>query len=481
MKRLLIALVLLSATHAALSASIPPFGGQELYRTDLMARRARAMQALGSGSVLVLWSAPARVYSTDVNYEYRQDSYLWYLSGITQEETILVLASGAASKEVLFTRESNPTREHWNGHTLTPAEVADISGVRDVRPLAAFDGFLNGLLETHAAAGATPVKLAVLMERAGPNGPAPALGSRRAWVDQMKAKFPTVSGLDAAPVLNSLRQVKTAYEQTVLRRSLEISADAHIAGMRATKPGRWEYETEAAIEYTYLKNGAMSWGYPSIVGSGPNATTLHYEASERQMAQGDLLLVDAAADFQGMTGDITRTYPVSGTFTKIQRDVYELVLAGQQAGIAAATAGNKFSDITAAVRKVFGPGLLKLGLITDANSNQQIGVWLTHGVSHGIGFDVHDPGDTSKPIAPGWAFTIEPGLYIRNAALENLAQNFPDRAAFVAAVSPAVTKYKDIGVRIEDSFLVTDRGTVNLSAKAPRAVADLEKIIGRDR
>ena len=128
--------------------------------------------------------------------------------------------------------------------------------------------------------------------------------------------------------LTTQRQIKTPYEQKVLRRSVEISAEAHIEGMKAARPGRWEYEVEAAIEYWYMKNGAMSWGYPSIVGAGPNATTLHYEKSTRQMKNGDLLLVDAAANFQGLTGDITRTYPVNGKFTREQRAIYELVLRG---------------------------------------------------------------------------------------------------------------------------------------------------------
>ena len=310
----------------------------------------------------------------------------------------------------------------------------------------------------------------------------PAAGSRAAWVAELQAKVPGIKACNALPIVFGQRQVKTAYEQKVLRRSVEISAEAHVEGMKAARPGRWEYEVEAAIEYWYMKNGAMSWGYPSIVGSGPNATTLHYGKSTRQMQDGDLLLVDAAANFQGLTGDITRTYPVNGKFTKEQREIYELVLQAQEAGIAAAKPGGTTAAITAACRAVFAEGLMKLGLITDAS---QVSTWFTHGPVHGIGIDVHDP--NPETLVPGAAFVIEPGLYFPEYNLDNLVRRgrggapLPspqDPGAIMALVKPVFEKYKNIGVRIEDSFLMTEQGLVNLSAKAPRQIADIEKVVG---
>jgi Xaa-Pro aminopeptidase len=271
-----------------------------------------------------------------------------------------------------------------------------------------------------------------------------------------------------------LRQVKTAYEQEVLRKSVAISSDAHKAGMRAVAPGKFEYEVEAAIEYVYLKNGAMSWGYPSIVGSGPNATILHYQKSSRRMEPGDLLLVDAAANYQGYTGDITRTYPVSGRFTREQRDIYEIVLAAQDAGIAAAKAGNPVSAIQAACDEVLRAGLVRLGLVTDPKG-QQFKTWATHGVSHWIGMDVHDVGRLRK-LAPGMAFTIEPGIYIRDAALDNLPKT-PENLAFIEKVRPLVAKYRNIGVRIEDSFLLTESGLERLSSTVPRTIDEVESFL----
>jgi len=498
------------AGSLSLSGQIPPYGGAAEFVADLAARRARAMEALGPETVFVAWSAPTRVYSADVDYEYRQDSNLLYLTGIEQEETILVLVPGAKTKkEFLFARDADPRREHWNGHTLTPAEVTSTSGISAVYPVTAFQPFIDGLLggsgyqqsadEATAEFGTVfdaikqnKARIAILERVAMPGGrggraagdappPMPGLpaGSHVGWALDEQARFPGVTAATAAPILNTLRQIKTPYEQKVLRRSVEISAEAHIEGMKAARPGRWEYEVEAAIEFWYLKNGAMSWGYPSIVGSGPNATTLHYEKSTRQMKNGDLLLVDAAANFQGLTGDITRTYPVNGKFTTEQRAIYELVLRAQDAGIQAAKLGSPTSGITLACRAVFAEGLLKLGLITESQpgdaQNAQVSRWFTHGPTHGIGIDVHDP--LGQQLADGSAFTIEPGLYIREVVLDQLPKT-AENAAFIEKVRPAVQRYKDIGVRIEDSFLMTPAGVVTLSAKAPRSVTDIEKLVG---
>jgi Xaa-Pro aminopeptidase len=505
-----VAVVVWVAGSGSVFGQLPPYGGAAQYRADLALRRFNAMTALGPETVLVAWSAPAKVYSTDVNYEYRQESNMLYLSGMTQEETILVLVPGAKTrKEILFTSEADPRREHWNGHTLTAAEVTAASGVITVYSLAQFQPFMDALLagtgfqqSTDDAAAefgpyfdaikAGKARLGIFDRVGAPQGgrgaaapqpvTAPAPGSRAAWAVEMQTKHPGVTPFTAASIVTTLRQVKTPYEQKLLRRSVEISAEAHVEGMKAARPGRWEYEVEAAIEYWYMKNGAMSWGYPSIVGSGPNATTLHYEASTRQMQNGDLLLVDAAANFQGLTGDITRTYPINGKFTPAQRDIYELVLRAQDAALAAIKLDEPTSVTTQACRTVFAEGLLKLGLITEATpgpaQNAQVGRWFTHGPTHGIGIDVHDPLGTT--FVAGAAFVIEPGLYIREAALDELPKT-PENAAFIEKVRPAVQKYKNIGVRIEDSFLMTAQGPVMLSEKAPRKVADIEKIVGTGR
>jgi Xaa-Pro aminopeptidase len=251
--------------------------------------------------------------------------------------------------------------------------------------------------------------------------------------------------------------------------------------MRAARPGRWEYEVEAAIERRFHASGALSPGYPSIVASGPNATTLHYEQSTRQMRAGDLLLVDAAGSYQGLTGDITRTYPVSGRFSPDQRALSEIVLRAQAAGIAAATPGAKANDVAKAVRRALGAGLLEVGLVTDPKAatgeSPEIDLWCPHGPIHGIGMDVHEPVDT---LVPGVAFVVEPGLYVRSDTFARLS-NDPGQVALARAIAPAVARFRDLGVRVEDSLLMTAAGPDTLSAKAPRAVRDIEKIVGTGR
>jgi len=438
---------------------------------DLKARRARAMEKLGPDAVAIFWSAPPRVYSADVNYEYRQDSNLLYLTGMDQEGTILVLMPGSKTRrEILFVREADARREHWNGHSLTPAEATAQSGIEAVLTANQFEGIVAAALSGEQG----PVgSLALLLEpqRTLTDPPGPA----RQFAARMRERFFGFQVQDATPVLNELRQIKTPYEQAVLRKSALISSEAHRAGMRAAAPLKFEYEVEAAIEEAYLRNGAMSWGYPSIVGSGPNATILHYGQSSRQMQDGEVLLVDAAANYQGLTVDITRTYPINGRFTAAQRDLYDIVFAAQEAGIKAARIGARPQDIQNACDEVLRAGLVKLGLVTEATGTQ-FKIWATHGVTHWIGHDVHDVGVRGKALAAGMAFVIEPGIYIREAALNDLAKT-PENAAFIQTVRAAVQKYKDIGVRIEDSFLLTDAGLENLSAGVPRTSAEVEKFL----
>jgi Xaa-Pro aminopeptidase len=460
--------------------------GADALQDDLRARRARAMERLGPTSLAIFWSAPQRIYSTDVEYEYRQDSNFLYLTGIDQPESILILMPGNRTrKEVLFVREADARREHWEGHSLTPAEAGAASGISQVMTINQFEPFVAAMLSKRPFGGAADeyesfftavtdgrARLSVLLEPQ--MSLTAAAGQAREFAARLRDRFFGFTVQDATPILNELRQIKTAYEQDVMRRSVAISSEAHKAGMREAAPGKFEYEVEAAIENVYLRNGAMSWGYPSIVGSGPNSTILHYNRSSRKMDAGDVLLVDAAANYQGYTGDITRTYPIGGTFSREQRDIYQIVLAAQDAGIAAAKAGNRFADIQAACDGVLRAGLVKLGLVTET-TGQQFKIWSTHGVSHWIGMDVHDVG-TARPLAAGMTFVIEPGIYIREAALDNLPKTL-ENAAFIEKVRPVVQKYKNIGVRIEDSFLLTEKGLEQLSAAVPRTLEEVERFM----
>jgi Xaa-Pro aminopeptidase len=478
MKLRLFALSLLLALVAG------PVTAGEL-QDDLAARRTAVMQQLAPEDILILWSAQPKVYSNDVEYEFRQDSNLYYLTGIDQPDTILVLMPGNRERTAfLFVSPSNPEREHWNGHLLTAAEATAQSGIATVYTTPEFDAFIDAVL----AGGAYGVptgseefsrfqlaraqQKARLMVLGGPPAVNAEMTPEYRFANKARERFLGLQVGDATNILTSLRQIKTRYERKIMQESATISSDAHMAGMKAAHPGAYEYEVEAAIEYVYKKNGAFDWGYPSIVGSGPNATTLHYEKSTRQMKDGELLLVDAAAFFKYMTVDITRTYPVNGRFTPAQRDIYNLVLAAQEEGMKAARVGSRLTDVHQKTVDVIKQGLLELGLITDATGDQYR-IWYTHNATHWIGMDVHDVGDRRRTLEPGMTFVIEPGIYIRENALEQLPKT-PANDAFVARVRPLVQKYKDIGVRIEDSFLLTETGLTRLSATVPRTADEVE-------
>jgi Xaa-Pro aminopeptidase len=454
---------------------------------DLTARRARVMARLGADAMLILWSAPPQRYSLDIDYEYRQDSNLYYLTGIAQESTILVLMPGnMARREILFIQERDPIREHWDGRRLGVEDARSRTGIDLVLTTSQFEPVVTALLAGRPAEGITAqeasrffdalsagrARLALSLGTGGLNEPlTPALQ----FAQKVRDRFVGFTTVDATPILEDLRMVKTPFERKVLAKSLEISNDAQVAGMRTARAGAYEYEVKAAIEAVHRGRGAVSWSYPSIVGSGPNATILHYPGGDRQLQPGDLLLVDAACNYGYMAGDVTRTYPVSGKFTEAQRDIYLLVLQAQEAGITIAKPGTSLQDIHAKTVEVMKAGLLKLGLITDTESDQYR-LWYTHGATHYIGIDVHDVGNRTSPLRTGMAFTIEPGLYVRQSALDAIPRT-AEGMAFIEKVQAAVRKYADIGVRIEDSFLLDDSGLRNLSAAVPKTIAEIEALL----
>ncbi|MEO8657630.1 MAG: aminopeptidase P N-terminal domain-containing protein [Bryobacteraceae bacterium] len=458
-------------------------------QTDLRLRRGRLMEQLGPRTLLVVRSAPERTYSLDIEYEYRQDSNFYYLTGIDQPESILVLMPGNRQrKEILFVLPKDPVREHWTGRRLGLKEATAQSGIETVYSTAQFTRFLETILSGRPYAAAPGLaddgeyrtfltavtngeaRLATVAgERPTIDGPvSPAME----FVNKLRDRFPGFTATDATRQIHDLRQVKSAYERSLLERSAEISAEAHLAGMRVAKSGAHEYEVKAAIEQVYRARGALGWGYPSITGSGPNATILHYSKAGRQMDSGDLMLVDAAANFDYYTVDITRTYPVNGKFSPLQKDIYSIVLRAQDEMIKATKAGVWTRDVHRAGVDVIKEGLLKLGLISD-KSGDQYKMWYTHGSVHYIGIDVHDVGDYEKPLAPGHAFTMEPGIYVREEVLDSLPKTV-ENAALIEKIKPAVQKYNGIGVRIEDSFVLTESGLKRLSAKVPRTIEEIE-------
>lgn len=480
--------ILRTASFAAVSllAAVVVVQASEL-SDDLAARRTRLMERLGPETLFVIRSAPTRLYSLDVDYEYRQDSNFYYLTGVTQTDSVLVLMPGNTTRrEILFVTDRDPSREHWTGHLLGHDDATAQTGVKTILSSRQFDEFMAAMLtgqafgsiteqeaaKFFAALSADKARLAVPFEATGLDEP---LSSSQRFVQQMRERFIGFHPVDATPQLTALRLVKTPYEQKLLIKATEISAAAQIAGMRAAHPGAYEYEVKAAIEAVHRSRGAVSWAYPSIVGSGPNATTLHYPDANRQMKDGELLLVDAACNYDYMSPDITRTYPVNGHFTQAQKDIYAVVLKAQDEAMKAATPGSSLAKIHDRAVESIKAGLLSLGLITDTKGDQYR-MWFTHGTSHYIGIDVHDVGSRNEPLKPGMAFVMEPGIYVRQSALDALPKT-PENAALIAKIQPAVIKYADIGVRVEDSFLLENGGLRRLSTGVPRTIEDIESLM----
>jgi Xaa-Pro aminopeptidase len=446
------------------------------------------MQRLPADTILVLLSAPTRVYSGDVDYEYRQDSNLYYLTGLTQDDSALVLMPGNTThREFLFVKDRNPSQEHWTGRLLSHEEAREQTGIPTVLSSRDLEAFVGAMLSRRTwrstvdekdaasffdALGGGRAKVALAVDQMEPDDPPTRAQD---FLRRVRDRYVGFTPIDATPMLTELRLVKTPLELKILSEAIDISIEGQRAGMRAAAPGAFEYQVKAAIEAVHRARGAVSWAYPSIVASGPNSTILHYPESTRQLQSGDLLLVDAAANYGYEAADITRTYPVSGTFTRQQRDVYEVVLHAQDEAIKAAIPGSTLATIHDRTVAVLKEGLLKLGLITDTTGNQYR-MWFTHGTSHFIGIDVHDVGDRTRLLQPGMTFTIEPGLYIRQSVLDEMPKT-PENLALIEKVQPAVTKYRDIGVRVEDSFVMEAGGARNLSAALPRAIADVEALM----
>lgn len=508
-------------------------------QAELKARRARVASEVGPKGLAVLFSAEPRLYTNDVDYEFRQENNLFYLTHLNQQGATLVLVPGAGKlTEILFLPRRNPARETWDGYMYSPEEARRLSGIDVILDARAFEPFIKAVQSRQFLAtvgGPTTIPkeqiLLYLREQQNLGGSAVSavlLGSETIGLSQVydaaKAKEATLHLLvpprEAAsgefgespewrqeqrfarewlkdaqgykvvslmPTLTAMRLRKSPSEIRLMQHAVDITAEALGRAMAAAGAARWEYEVEAEVDYTFRRRNADNWGYPSIVGCGPNATTLHYNASQGPVRPGDLLLMDVGAEYTHYTADVTRTFPAGGKFTKEQAEIYNLVLAANDAGTRAIRPGARRTDADMASFEVIKDGLVKLGLTTGRDATLSINghavpqfrLWLMHGTTHWLGMNVHDVGGNEQ-LEPGMVFTNEPGVYVRGDALEHLPKT-PEVEKFIAAVRPAFEKYKNIGVRIEDDMLVTPEGSRNLSAAIPRTLADVEAFIARAR
>jgi len=281
----------------------------------------------------------------------------------------------------------------------------------------------------------------------------------------------------AWPIFVELRSKKSPMELRLLQHAIDISIEGHQRAQAVAPRSKWEYEVEAEIDYTYKRRNADNWGYPNIVGCGPNATTLHYQESQGAVKQSDLILIDSGAEYDHYTADVTRTFPASGKFSPAQAEIYNIVLAAQEASFRASKPGSTITDVHNASAEVIKDGLLRLGLITNRDSDQ-FRMWFMHGTSHWLGMNVHDVGMRAAKLEPGNVYTVEPGIYIRTDALDYLPDT-PENRKFIEAVRPAFEKYKGIGVRIEDDVVITPEGYRNMSAALPRTIPDIEAFMAK--
>jgi Xaa-Pro aminopeptidase len=470
---------------------------------ELAARRKRVADAIGPKAVLIMFSAEPRVYANDVDYQFRQENNLFYLTNLNQKRATLVLMPGnTALPEVLFLPRRDARAETWTGHMYSAEEAAALSGVKEIWEAGEFGAFVaalkkhesyrpkpeNVLLSSNAPAGtsletlfaAADKKEAALYLLSFPHeGESREYRQEQLFATEWMNSPAGFSIQNASPLFSRMRLRKSPMEIELMQHAIDISIEAHQRAQAFASQAKWEYEVDAQVLYTFKLRNADNWGYPNIVGCGPNATTLHYEESQGPVTPGQLMLMDVGAEYGHYSADVTRTFPVNGKFTKEQAEIYQIVYDAQEAGAKVIKPGATLNQVHMAATEVIRDGLLRLGLITDRNSDWQYRLWFMHGTSHWLGMNVHDVGGGAQ-FEPGMVFTNEPGIYIRLDALENLPKS-AETEAFIAAIKPAFEKYKGIGVRIEDDMVVTDTGVKWMSGDLARSIPDIENFIARAR
>jgi Xaa-Pro aminopeptidase len=401
----------------------------ELDKEIYQQRRAEVMKEIGSGIAVIMSGYPP-FRNGDVYYPFRVDNNFFYLTGIKEPGAFLVLyPKSQMKKEILFLHSHTHARERWEGKSLKPGkEAQELSGIETVLSVDEFERITSRLLRV--IDDFYYVKPARIMERSRP------LAAQVYFVNQVKERYPHLLIKDLSPKLAKMRLIKSREEMELLQRAIDITSTAQREAMKSVEPGMYEYEIKAVIEYVYQKKGATGWGFPSIVGSGPNSCILHYEKCTRKMEPGDMLVMDIGAEYENYSADITRTIPVSGKFNQRQRDIYSIVLEANKRAIAAVKPGATLKDIDKVAR--------------DYIKSKRYGKYFIHGTSHWLGMNVHDVGDHDVKFKSGMVITVEPGIYI------------PE---------------EDLGVRIEDDVVITEQGHKVLSSSVPKEITAIEKLM----
>ena len=456
-------------------------------------RRAEIAEAVGANSLVILFPNEDVTRNDDVTWPFRQNTHLYYLTGnVTQKTHLLMLVGGDETEEYLFVEAANPQFETWIGRLPTEEENIATSGVERIVPIARFEATINGALNgrsrgedrsrfAHFSRSVIKGEATVWLDLGGfrnidQDG---SLSPEQAFAQKLRRQFPEIKIRNLAPLLSQMREVKSENEITVLRHAINATLAAHKAAMDAASGATTEAQIKAVIEATFVNEGACCWGFPSIVAMGSNGTILHYTANDAALEHDKMILVDIGAEKEYYTADVTRTFPLDGTFSKEQADIYQIVLDAQSAAFELTHVGVEQKTLTDKAIEVVGAGLLELGLITE-NTPEQVRLYFFHGLGHSIGLDVHDPYNSfENPFQAGFVFTIEPGVYVRkkdvvaNPLFKGLS------AEEQAGIIEKLDIYDGIAVRIEDDVLVTDGAPVWLSDGAPRTIADIEAYMAK--
>ena len=420
-------------------------------------RRNQLLSQMSEG-ISIIPTAPEAIRNRDSHYPYRFDSYFHYLTGFTEPESVLVLIAGSEPKTILFCRDKDLEREIWDGFRYGPEAAKEQFGFSEAYSIHQLDELLPSLMGNQEK----------LFYSLG----ADSIWDLRVtgWLNAVKNLARTgiaapESVVDIRALVDKQRLIKTPFEIDLMRKSANIAATAHNRAMLVTAPNKKEFEIEAEFLHEFYKSGAQAPAYTSIVAGGANACTLHYNANNCVLNDGDLLLIDAGCELDGYASDITRTFPVNGKFSDAQKELYQLVLNAQLAAIAAAQPGNHWNALHEAALTVLVQGFIDLklcqGTLEEVLENQSYRQFYMHRTGHWLGLDVHDAGEY-KDKSGNWAIleagntlTVEPGCYIRPA--DNVPKQF-----------------WNIGIRIEDDVLITETGNEVLTKHAIKTIVDIE-------
>lgn len=435
-----------------------------LSKKEFAARRRELMALMEPNSIAIVPAAPPRTRSRDTEYPYRQDSDFFYLSGFAEPEAVLVLVPGREHGEyVMFCRERDRTMEIWNGYRAGPEGAVKDFGADDAFPIGDVDEILPGLIE-----GRERVYYQMGRDQEFDR-------NVMNWVNTIRAKVrsgahPPGEFIALDHLLHDMRLFKSPAEIKVMQKAADITANAHLRAMEKCRPGMMEFQLEAEFLHEFSREGSRFPAYSSIVGGGANACVLHYIDNNCELKNGDLVLIDAGAEYHHYAADITRTFPVGGKFSAEQRALYDVVLKAQLAAIKAVKPGNHWNQPHEAALLELVKGLVQLGLlqgkVDELIASEAYRRFYMHRTGHWLGMDVHDVGDYKvgdqwRVLEPGMVLTVEPGLYV---------------AADDDTVEP---RWRGIGIRIEDDVLVTEKGRKVLTAAAPKDPDEIEALMAK--